>query len=139
MLSQGLVLLPHQVGIIHLLITGGEVAMPKQGGFFQERCRRIPHPIEPPESEREHLLALSPEKILSDFDPLLIGGSGLHLILRLDPLCGLHQRRPWKKMTVILGLGLEEVIDRTITSLLIQSIDFSRCPAEPRPVQQMGG
>ena len=94
--TQGLVLLPHGEGVLHLLVARGEVAVPEEGCLFPQRIRGVAHPVEPPDTEGEDFLAVSTSEVLSEdltlllvsrlLDPLIVGKSHLRI----------HQGWRWK-------------------------------------------
>src|SRR3954469_24444223 len=58
MLAKGLVLQKHVIGVAHLLRTGGEVAVPKEGELFLKGTRSPGHALQPPTAQIHDVLDL---------------------------------------------------------------------------------
>ena len=133
----GLVLLPHRVGIPHLGVAGREMTVPEERGLFHQRGRRVAHPVEPPHAQIQDLLAVCPVELLFERLALLL------VRARLDPLIvgescrRIREGRRGEQVAILIriqkrGHGL-------LRSESQETIDLGRGSAETSPVQQVCG
>jgi hypothetical protein len=143
LLAEQLVLRPHERRLPLVLVAGGEVAVPEQRQLLLQRVGPVGHPPEPPgDGGADRLLVGLPE-LHAKFHLLLLGlAGGLADDLLVVGVVPVDAGQVGLVGALLLGPDVLEVhqpVDRLGRPQLQHLADLVRCPAEPRPVQQVGG
>ena len=131
----GLILLPHEEGVVNLLDAGSEMPMPKKRCFFKKRGAGVAHSVEPPETQVSDCIMIRLGHGLSDLPSFLLRFCSLVAFLIIHALRGQGQGRHREEVAV-LG-GLKEGSDRRRGSHRVQGINLCGSAPESGTIEQV--
>ena len=150
MTAKGLVLQPHEVGVLHLLDAGREMAVPEQRQFFLQRTGPFGHALQPPAAQFEQMLLLGLALFALHLAAFFLQFF-LFVTARLfEFLVHSPQREKFfhpvrvrpRPFRIGRGVGDFVVIDeggnRPVRPHLKESFNLRRRAAEPGAIEQMG-
>ena len=128
--SEHVVLEPHPVAVFHFLHARGEMAVPEQSHFLEERRLGRAHALEPPTTQIENILAFH----FAEFAALFHRLAGLlfrSTNLAADFLKVARLRPTWRGRNSSIAGFVHQLMDRRAQPVFADRFDFFRRATEP--------